>query len=201
MKNSFILPIMNKFIYSWRTFLFMCLVAGFAGCQSSPASVANQSEMAFSVDTMLVKRVIRDTALNVVYRLPEQWQDMTTDTALSSKVNLLRFAGDTAAKVMLSMVDIRSVPDSAFSQLKTGFRHILNGNGEWENVTMSDFTKDGFKVHQYVMTKAEKVHFRLVFFRGTQPLIQLDFQTPVGSAFTANTRILESIIGSLKNNA
>jgi hypothetical protein len=163
--------------------------------------------MGFSIDTSLVQRVLQDTSLQVVYRLPEQWQDMTTDAGIdkaleedsSRRIRLVRLAGDTAAKVMLSLVDITALPDTTYRQLKNNYRQILNGNGQWEKVELSEFTKDGFRVHQYVMTKAGQVNFKLIFFRQDQPFTQLDFQVPANGAFAAHTKIFESIIGSFKN--
>lgn len=177
------------------------------GCKPSPAHTANSNEMGFSVDTNLVNRVVHDTTMKITYRLPSQWTDMTTRAALgkaleadsNNKIRLMRYAGDTSANVMLSLVDIRLVPDSTFSLLKNNYNQLLNGNREWDTVAASDFTKDNFLIQQYVMSNASQVNFRLIFFRQQKPLVQLDFQTMTDSVFATHTKILESIVGSFLN--
>lgn len=163
--------------------------------------------MGFSVDTQLVNRVVRDTALQISYRLPAQWQDMTADgpvtTVISQNahnpIRLMRFTGDTAAGLMLSLTDIRLVSEDSYKELKRNYRQLLNGDHRWRKIKESDFTKEDLYVHQYVMTNAATANFRLVFFRKMKPLAQLDFQAPVDSAIGNHTKILESIIGSFNS--
>ena len=164
--------------------------------------------MGFAVDSQLVNRVVRDTSLKISYRLPARWQDMTADESVNSifshdsshhAMHLVRFAGDTAVKLMLSLTDIRAVPDDNYKELKRNYHKLLNGDHRWSKVKESDFTKDGFYVHQYMMTNAAMVNFRLIFFREMKPLVQLDFQAPVDSDFANHTKILESIIGSFNS--
>jgi hypothetical protein len=180
----------------------------YSSCQSSAAHTPGKLEMGFAVDSQLVSRVVYDTSLQISYRLPAQWLDMTTDESVNSlfsqdnsqhAVRLVRFAGDTAARLMLSLTDIRTVPDDYYKELKRNYHKLLNGNHQWKKVKESDFTKEGLYVHQYVMTNAAMVNFRLIFFRQMKPLAQLDFQAPVDSAFAGHTKILESIIGSFNS--
>jgi hypothetical protein len=191
-----------------RFIVVIIAVVCFSRCQSSSARTAGKLEVGFAVDSQLVSRVVRDTSLKVSYRLPAQWQDMTADASVNSifssdsshqAIHLVRFAGDTAARLMFSLTDIRTVPDDQYKELKRNYHKLLNGDHRWKKVKESDFTKDGFYVHQYMMTNAVMVNFRLIFFREMKPLVQLDFQAPVDSTFANHTKILESIIGSFNS--
>jgi hypothetical protein len=182
-----------------RFVVVIIVVVCFSRCQSSSAHSTGKLEMGFAVDSQLVSRVVRDTSLQVSYRLPARWQDMTADAFSHQAMHLVRFAGDTAARLMFSLTDIRTVPDDQYKELKRNYHKLLNGDHQWSKVKESDFTKDGFYVHQYMMTNAAMVNFRLIFFREMKPLVQLDFQAPVDSAFASHTRILESVIGSFNS--
>jgi hypothetical protein len=188
-----------------RFVVFGMMAACYSSCQSSSAHTASRLEMGFAIDTQLVSRIVRDTSLHISYRLPAQWQDMTTDESVSgifskdSRVRLVRFTGDTAARLMLSITDISTVPDHQYKELKRNFHKLLNGDHRWSKVTESDFTKEGLYVHQYMMTNAAEINFKLIFFRNMKPLAQLDFQAPVDSSFAGHTKILESVIGSFNS--
>jgi hypothetical protein len=190
----------------YRLFLFAIIViAGsfIVSCQDD--QVPTKTIMEFSVDSSLVNVSFHDTATGISYRLPGEWSNWTNDSSLNkalqqdtSRLRLIHLAGDTAAGLYWSLVDIRTASAGNFSQLRTDYQQVLNNNKQWDTVMMADYYKDGLQVDQYIMKNSILTNFRLIFINKNQPLVQMDYKLPNSVDGPRYTKILESIIGSLK---
>jgi hypothetical protein len=104
---------------------------------------------------------------------------------------------DSSGNVVFSLTDVRQVPDSIFLNLDKNFKTVLNPAGSWNNVERDEFITSGYQVKQYVMAKQGQTLFKMLFGDRQRQLFQVDYSIRVDSAYTLNTKTLESIIGSL----
>jgi hypothetical protein len=159
----------------FRLIILAAVALSLHSCRFTSSHTVVKLEPGFTVDTQLVSKLVHNAALQLTYRLPAHWQEHTT----------------------FSLIDIRNEPISQYKNLRRNYRQLLNSDHRWKKIVRSDFTKDGFYVHQYMMANENTVNCRLIFFRDMQPFTQLDFEAPAGNAFNSQTKILESVVGSL----
>lgn len=192
---------MNFICSGTAFFLFTVLIL--TGCTSAENQREPIIEMEFSVDSGLVNQTVRDSALSITYLVPAEWIELKTPDTTSS---LLRQAGGIRvnkvlqkedSSVVFSLTDIRSVPDSVFQRLNEQYKTLLNPSGQWITVDRATFMKDDFRVNQFILSNGRHTNFKLVFGQNGKSSFQVDYSVVVDSAYTLNTKTLESIIGSL----
>jgi hypothetical protein len=183
-----------------RTLLFVpCLLFIFSCNTTPPASV---TEMEFTVDSSIVDKPVADSLLGIRYAVPSGWKTIVaSDEALkqakSGNVRISNMLQDSSGNVVFSLTDVRQVPDSIFLNLDKNFKTVLNPAGSWNNVERDEFITSGYQVKQYVMAKQGQTLFKMLFGDRQRQLFQVDYSIRVDSAYTLNTKTLESIIGSL----
>jgi hypothetical protein len=158
--------------------------------------------MEFNVDSSIVNKPVSDTLLGIKYAVPSEWQTIETSDSILKQVNtgIVRISNmlrDTSGNVMFSLTDVRQVPDSVFKNLDQNFKTVLNPSGTWSNIQRDEFITAGYQVRQYVMSKQGQTFFKMLFGDRMRPSFQVDYSVIVDSAYTLNTKTLESIIGSL----
>lgn len=194
-----------NFIF-FRTVVLLFAVPGLASCNFSDSQREPVIEMEFSVDSTLVNKTIRDTSLSITYAVPSNWRDLDTPDTASA---LLKQAGHVRvnkvlqkedSSVVFSLTDVRLVPDSIFRRLNEQYKTLLNPSGQWTTVDKATFRKDDFQVNQFVLSNGRQTNFKLVFAENGKSSFQVDYSILVDSAYTLNTKTLESIIGSLSRD-
>lgn len=162
-------------------------------------------EMEFNVDSTLVNREISDSLLSIRYHVPADWKELQpSDSALqqleSKNIRISKILQNPAANTVFSLTDVRAVPDSVFRNLDLNFKTVLNPSGAWSNIERAEFMTSGFNVKQYVLTRTGQTFFKMLFEERKQPFLQIDYSIVLDSAYTLNTKTLESIVGSLQRD-
>jgi hypothetical protein len=175
-------------------------------CSSRNSSGKSVVEMEFFVDSLLVDKPVRDSALSIHYAVPGSWIDVNTTDSASKllhqagniRVNkILRNENNTVA---FSLTDVRLVPDSTFRNLDEHYKTLLNPSGQWNNIEKAEYMTAGYQVKQFVLSKPGQTNFKLLFADKGRSSFQVDYSILVDSAYTLNTKTFESIIGSLKRD-
>jgi hypothetical protein len=178
---------------------FLSLILIYSCNTTTPRTI---TEMEFNVDSSIVNKPVTDTSLGISYAVPAAWHAIqASDEALkqvnTGNVRISNMLRDTSGNVLFSLTDVRQVPDSVFKQLDENFKTVLNPTGAWSNIQRDEFITAGYQVKQYVMSKQGQTFFKMLFGDRMRPSFQLDYSVIVDSAYTLNTKTLESIVGSI----
>ncbi|HET9746379.1 MAG TPA: hypothetical protein VFP97_11750 [Chitinophagaceae bacterium] len=181
--------------------LFLCLFTILVcSCNTTPPRTI--TEMEFNVDSSIVNKPVTDSSLGIRYSVPAGWQaieapDEALQRAKSGNVRISNMLQDPSGHVVFSLTDVRQVPDSVFRNMDENFKTVLNPSGSWNDIQRDEFITAGYQVKQYVMAKQGQTFFKMLFGDRTRPSFQVDYSVIIDSAYTLNTKTLESIVGSL----
>jgi hypothetical protein len=160
------------------------------------------TEMEFNVDSTLVNSEVKDSLLNISYKVPSDWTAVhTSDSSLSQLnaggIRISKLLKNTSGTVVFSVSDVREVADSTFRNMDATYKTSLNPSGTWNNVEKAEFRTKEFEVKQFVLSKQGQTLFKMLFGDKQRPSFQIDYSIVIDSAYATNTKTLESIIGSL----
>jgi hypothetical protein len=185
-------------------FLAALFLFPFIAISCSSATSPAVTEMEFSVDSTLADRVIIDSILHVSYRVPSAWNNLHTPDISSAQqaagVSIHNILKKADSSVIFSLTDIRKVPDSVIKNLDEHYQVLLNPSNTWTSVNKADFVSKGFTIKQFMMSAPALTNFKLLFFQNKRPDFQIDYTITVDSLYQQNTKILESILGSLQTD-
>ncbi len=188
--------------------LYTIIICSFVGCDSPNKQKLQYETLAFNVDHILLEPVFVDTELKITMAAPRNWKmmDKSTLDQIVKKLDIQYIQGlqivprwiffneDSHATCIVSKlngVDI-VLDENVFQDLVTVYQNKFSK----AKVRKAVFLKDGFRVHQLMVTTADFVLIKLICDAPETLVFEVDYHIPK-DVYELELKAVESSIGSI----